>query len=97
MTSSPKWGMPAGSPITNIFVIIFGTLAIGASIVLGFFALVIIGSIILVLAAIVALRLWWFNRKLCGRARSSASQAQNSNGGIIEGEYRVVADEDDDE
>lgn len=96
MTSSMNRGMPAGNPIANIFVIIVGTLVIGASIVLGFFAFVIIGSIILILASIVGLRIWWFNRKLRGLARSSTSRAQNSNGGVIEGEYRVVADEDED-
>ena len=96
MTSSANRRMPAGNPIANIFVIVVGTLVIGASIVLGFFAFVIIGSVILILASIVGVRIWWFNRKLRGLARSGTSRAQNSNGGVIEGEYRVVADKDED-
>jgi predicted lipid-binding transport protein (Tim44 family) len=91
--SSPKRDFPAGNPIANILVIIVGALAIGASIVLGFFAFVVLSSIVLILAAIIGIRVWWFKRKL---AKSGAMPGQNepaAPGGVIEGEYRVV-DED---
>lgn len=86
----------AGNPIANALVVIVGVLTIGASIVLGFFAFVVLSSIILVMAAIIGIRLWWFNRKLQrtspGDSRPSTPPAP---GGVIEGEY-VVVDEDND-
>lgn len=92
--SSPNSGFPARNPIANIFVIIVGVLTIAASIVLGFFAFVIIGGIVLVLASIIGLRLWWFNRSLRGRVPKSESKDGASVGGVIEGEYRVVAEDE---
>ncbi len=87
--SSVNRGLPAGNPIANVFVIVVGALAIGVSIVLGFFAFIVLGSIVAVLAAVVGLRLWWLNRKLQGQRSSETA----GTGGVIEGEYRVV-DED---
>jgi len=93
--SSINRGFPAGNPIANLFVIIVGALAIGVSVVLGFFAFVVLGSIVLILAAIVGLRVWWFNRQLSNAALRGGSNKPV--GGVIEGEYRVVADERTDE
>ena len=87
--SSVNRGFPAGNPIANIFVIVVGALIIGISLVLGFFAFIVLGSIVAVLAAIVGVRIWWLNRKLQGRQPPENA----STGGVIEGEYRVV-DED---
>lgn len=89
--SSTNSGFPAGNPIANALVVIVGALAIGASIVLGFFAFVVLGSIILVLGAIVAIRVWWFNRKLVKEAGKRPPPTNPSGGGgVIEGEYHVV-------
>ncbi len=93
--SSSKRGFPAGNPIANALVIIVGALAIGASIVLGFLAFVVLSSIILVLAAVVGIRLWWFNRKL-QKATASGKRDGGSVSGVIEGEYHEVIDERDD-
>jgi len=95
--SSINRGFPAGNPIANVFVIIVGTLAIAASIVLGFFAFVVVGSIVLIMAAVIGLRVWWFKRQL--RSQMSARNEKNASatGGVIEGEYRVVADDHEDE
>ena len=82
-------GFPAGNPIANVFVIIVGALAIGVSVVLGFFAFIVLGSIVAVLAAVVGLRLWWLDRKLRAQQPPGNGRAD----GVIEGEYRVV-DED---
>jgi len=90
-------GPSAGNPIANIFVIIVGALAISASIVLGFFAFVIVGSIVLIMASIIGLRVWWFNRKMRGRVPPGNDSAKASRGGVIEGEYQVVADDGKDE
>jgi predicted lipid-binding transport protein (Tim44 family) len=95
--SSIHGGFVAGNPVANIFVIIVGILAISVSIVLGFFAFVVLGSIILIMAAIIGIRVWWFNRQLRGQRQRGASGRQHPSGGVIEGEYRVVADERRDE
>ena len=82
--------MPAGNPIANVFVIVVGALAIGVSIVLGFVAFVVLGSIIAVLAAVLGLRMWWFNRKLRAQGQQNASMSRPQPGGVIEGEYHVL-------
>ena len=95
-------GIPAGNPLANIFVVIVGALAIGASIVLGFFAFVILGSIVLMMAAVIGLRVWWFKRKMQGQTppggkNGGDASAGGTGGGVIEGEYQVVADDRDGE
>ena len=95
--SSVSRGFPAGNPIANVFVIIVGALAISASIVLGFFAFIIVGSIVLIMASIIGLRVWWFKRQLRGKAPPAAARQSASQGGVIEGEFRVVADDREDE
>ncbi len=94
--STSNRGLPAGNPIANIFVILVGALVIGASIVLGFFAFLVLGSIIAVLASVIGLRLWWFNRKLRRQGQDDHPGRPAGPGGLIEGEYRVVDDTDDD-
>jgi hypothetical protein len=95
--SSVNRGFPAGNPIANIFVIVVGALAISASIVLGFFAFVIVGSIVLIMASIIGLRVWWFKRKMRGQAPPGSAPTSAAEGGVIEGEFRVVADDRKDE
>ncbi|MGB5510822.1 MAG: hypothetical protein WBM87_03845 [Woeseiaceae bacterium] len=97
-------GLPAGNPIANLFVIVVGALVIGVSVVLGFVAFVVLGSILVVLAGVVGLRLWWFNRKLRRQAPKNQGSHQGSqqrrrqdgsNGGVIEGEFQVLDDRRD--
>ena len=88
--SSINRGIPAGNPIANALVIIVGALAIGASIVLGFVAFIVLGSIVLILGSIIALRVWWFNRKLRRQAGEQPPPRRAEPGGVIEGEYHVV-------
>lgn len=85
-------GFPATNPIANFFVVIIGMLAIAASIVLGFVAFVIVGSIVLIMASIIGIRVWWFKRTLAkhGGTRPGGSTSGDQ---VIEGEYRVVADD----
>lgn len=90
---SSKRGFPAGNPIANALVIIVGALAIGVSLVLGFFAFVILASILLIFSAVVGIRLWWFNRKLERRRSTPHGHAGETSGGVIEGEFRVVEEE----
>ena len=83
-------GFSAGNPIANALVVIVGALAIAASIVLGFVAFVVLGTIILVLAAIVGIRVWWFNRQLQREGGGPSKPRPGPDGGVIEGEYHVV-------
>ena len=64
MNYSSNRGFPAGNPIANALVVVVGALAIVASIVLGFFAFLVLASLLVIFAAIIGVRVWWFNRKL---------------------------------
>lgn len=92
---SSRRGFPAGNPIANAVVIVVGALAIGASIVLGFFAFLILASVLIVFSAFVGLRLWWFNRKLRRQTPDSEKRETAQPAGVIEGEYRVVSNQRD--
>ncbi len=85
-----------GNPIANVFVVIVGALAIGASIVLGFFAFLALSGVILVTAAVIGVRVWWISRNFRRDSpqRNDASRQANAPG-VIEGEYRVVRKDDD--
>ena len=72
-----------------MLVIIAGTLVVGASIVLGFFAFLALSAIVLVSAAIIGLRVWWLKRKTLSGQEPLRRQSGQA-GGVIEGEYRVV-------
>ncbi len=85
--------LPFSNPLANALVVLVGALAIGASIVLGFIAFVALGSLILVLAAIVGIRVWWFKRKLRregGGAHRPTADRRSARIEIIEGEFKVV-------
>jgi uncharacterized membrane protein YphA (DoxX/SURF4 family) len=83
-------GFPAGNPIANALVVVVGALVIGASIVLGFFAFLVLAGIVLVLGAIISLRVWWFNRKLQREMDKQPPQSGSAPLQVIEGEYHVV-------
>lgn len=78
--------------------IIVGTLAIAASVVLGFFAFVVLGSVLVILAAVIGIRLWWFKRKMRNSPEFQEAVRRRSGSAheTIEGEYHVVIDERDD-
>ena len=92
---STNRGFPAGNPIANALVIIVGALAIGASIVLGFFAFVVLASLLIIFAAIVGIRIWWFRHKMRKAGYGDPFEATRERG-TIEGEYHVVIEERDD-
>ena len=87
-------GLPAGNPIANILVIIAGALVVGASIVLGFFAFLVLSAIVLISAAVIGVRVWWVNRKIA-RGQDQPRQGSPAASGVIEGEYRVVKKDHD--
>ena len=92
---SANRGFPAGNPIANALVIIVGSLVIGASLVLGFVAFLVLSCILIVLAAVVGIRMWWFRRKLrkSGVSASVHGAERRRADGVIEGEYHVVVEE----
>ncbi len=94
--SSAKGGFPAGNPIANVLVIIAGALVIGASIVLGFFAFLVLAAIVLMSAAVVGLRVWWLKRKMARDGGVSGGQEMRRRRvDVIEGEYREVGKDRD--
>ncbi len=86
-------GPKAGNPIANAFVVIVGVLAIAASVVLGFFAFIVIGSLVLILGSVIAVRVWWLQRKIRSSLAEQQTQADRASD-AIEGEYHVVADDE---
>ncbi len=89
-------GFPAGNPIANALVIIAGTLMIAASLVIGFFAFVVLGSAFLILAAVVGIRMWWINRKIAKATRKGQRPGVDPGATMIEGEYTVIVQEERD-
>ena len=88
--SSARGSFPAGNPIANVLVIIVGALVIGASIVLGFFAFLILAAIVLMSAAVVGLRVWWLKRKMTRNgAVSGEAETVVRRIDVIEGEYQI--------
>ena len=90
-----KRDFSAGNPIANVLVIIAGLLVIGVSIVLGFFAFLALGAIVLVSAAVIGIRGWWLSRKLGTAAPTGPQTSSGQATEVIEGEYRVVVKDSD--
>jgi protein-S-isoprenylcysteine O-methyltransferase Ste14 len=86
-----------GNPIANVIVVIVGMLTIGAFIVLGVVAAVALGGVVLVLAAILGIRMWWLGRKMPKQHRTPSGQQHSSpaDNSVIEGEFQVVATDRD--
>ncbi|MBT8084567.1 MAG: hypothetical protein HKN35_05620 [Woeseia sp.] len=90
--------IPTGNPLANALVIVVGIVLIGLSLVLGVVAFIAIGSVVLVMASIVGIRVWWLQRRLRKAAGKGERKAQPRDASveIIEGEYRIISRETDD-
>lgn len=93
MSKRPDFPFPAGNPIVNVLVILASIAAIAASVVIGFFAVLVVGSAFLILAAIFGIRLWWYRLKLKRSGNWPPQQARPGDASMIEGEYTVVVTE----
>lgn len=84
--------MPAGNPLANLLVVIAGALTIAVSVVIGFFAFVALAGFILVVATVIGIRSWWFNRQLRRQSPEGGSgePPDTSSNTVIEGEFRIV-------
>jgi len=91
--------LPYDNPLANALVIVVGVLAIAVSFVIGVVALFAIAAAVMILAAVIGIRVWWFKRKLRGQGRAAAGQrhrpAADRQKSVIEGEYRVLRSRDD--
>ena len=80
-----------------MLVVIVGAFAIGAAIVFGVFAFVVLIGMILVLAAVLGIRMWWLGRKLSKHQESVSEQSRSKSDHqtVIEGEYQVISAKQD--
>ncbi len=82
-----------GNPLVNALVIVLGALAIAASLVLGFFAFVVLATVFIMFAAVVGIRLWWLNWRFGRQRAGTQGKPGGQDADLIEGEYRVVRSE----
>ena len=85
---------PASNPLANALVVIVGIVVISLSLALGFFVFLGVAAFVVVMAAVMSVRNWWYRRK-GGRPpgpAGGASRSTRSEHVIIEGEYRRVED-----
>lgn len=82
----------AGNPLANALVIVAGIIVILLSLALGFFVFLAIAGFVLIMAAVMAVRNWWFGSSFGARRRPQRGEAGKTQARprIIEGEYREV-------
>ncbi len=81
-----KGGAGAGNPLANALVVIVGAIVITVTLVLGFFAFLVLSAVVLVAAAVIGIRIWWANRNM----PKNVEPAPGPGGEFIEGEFHVV-------
>jgi len=83
---------PAGNPLANILVVVAGIFVISLVLTLGFFVFLGIAGFILIMAAVMSIRGWWYRRKFAAGERGSANSQTRvrETHRIIEGEYQEV-------
>ena len=81
------------NPLVNALLIVLGALAMAALLVVGLVAVVVLGGIVVTLAALVGLRFWWLNRRFGRQAARAARRRDGKKGALIEGEYRSLRSE----
>jgi Flp pilus assembly protein TadB len=84
--------IPVGNPLASLLVLVVGALTIALSVVVGFFAFVVLAGMVLILATFIGIRAWWFSRQQGSRARTGdfREPSETSPTAVIEGEYKVI-------
>ena len=76
--------------MANALVVIAGIVVISLSLALGFFVFLGIGAFVLVMAAVMSVRTWWYRRKFAGGQAPEFRRETTVRKQIIEGEYQEV-------
>ena len=77
------------SIVANLLVVVAGGILIAVSFVVGLFALAVIFSMVLVLAAINVVRQWWLRRR-AGFSDAATKQHSGRDAATIEGEFKEI-------
>ena len=81
---------PAGNPLANALVVIAGIVVISLSLALGFFVFLGIAAFVVVMAAVMSVRGWWYRRKFAAGKGQEFHQETVVRKQIIEGEYEEI-------
>ena len=82
----------AGNPLANILVVIAGIVIIAISLALGFFVFLGMAGFVLLMAAVMGVRSWWYRRRFAGKSGPEPEIRRKTtvHRQIIEGEFREV-------
>lgn len=85
---------PAGNPLANVLVVIVGVVVISLSLALGFFVFLGIAGFVLVMAAVMGVRNWWFRHRFGSAPGRNGAVPATGPGQprVIEGEFEKVED-----
>jgi predicted lipid-binding transport protein (Tim44 family) len=98
--SQKRQTLATGNPLANALVVLVGIVLIGLSLVLGIVAFIAIGSVVLVMASIIGIRVWWMQRRFrrqAGGQSGPTAPPSSADGDLIEGEYRVISRDTEDQ
>lgn len=82
----------AGNPLANLLVVIAGIIIIAISLALGFFVFLGMAGFVLLMAAVMSVRGWWYRRRFASKTAGDGGTRRETmvHKQIIEGEYREV-------
>ena len=88
----------AANPVANVFVIIAGIIVIAISLALGFFVFLGMAGFVLLMAAVMSVRNWWYRRRFSSQSPPDTEYRRETTvrKQIIEGEYREVGRTEED-
>lgn len=87
---------PTGSPIANALVAVLGVVVLSLSLALGLFVFLALAGVVMVAAAVLAIRSWWHGRRVGRRVGRRKSVSGDTRHQIIEGQFREVEPQDRD-
>jgi len=90
--------LPYSNPFANALVVVVGAIAIGLSLVVGVVAFFALATAVITLAAIIAIRVWWLNRKVLRQMGGNPPhEAPKGTTAVIEGDFTVIEGKKDGE